>query len=146
MGPVAQRLEQRTHNPLVLGSNPSGPTNGFQQPGSAPSLVLLRLCPVPCGLRISTLVAPHCCRSPYPVDPPFETWDVHRRSRRRIAVPRRLRWKSFCMYWCFDARNVPARWPSPASVTNGHWRVLTHICSTHIVTAVGREASRGSLR
>jgi hypothetical protein len=26
-GPVAQRLEQRTHNPLVLGSNPSGPTN-----------------------------------------------------------------------------------------------------------------------
>jgi hypothetical protein len=27
VGPVAQRLEQRTHNPLVLGSNPSGPTN-----------------------------------------------------------------------------------------------------------------------
>ena len=27
MGPVAQRSEQRTHNPLVLGSNPSGPTN-----------------------------------------------------------------------------------------------------------------------
>ena len=26
-GPVAQRLEQGTHNPLVLGSNPSGPTN-----------------------------------------------------------------------------------------------------------------------
>jgi hypothetical protein len=26
VGPVAQRLEQRTHNPLVLGSNPSGPT------------------------------------------------------------------------------------------------------------------------
>lgn len=25
-GPVAQRLEQRTHNPLVGGSNPSGPT------------------------------------------------------------------------------------------------------------------------
>src|SRR6266446_2214335 len=29
-GPVAQRLEQRTHNPLVLGSNPSGPTNVFR--------------------------------------------------------------------------------------------------------------------
>jgi hypothetical protein len=29
VGPVAQRLEQRTHNPLVLGSNPSGPTNQF---------------------------------------------------------------------------------------------------------------------
>src|SRR5215472_6104156 len=26
-GPVAQRLEQRTHNPLVVGSNPTGPTN-----------------------------------------------------------------------------------------------------------------------
>ena len=26
-GPVAQRLEQGTHNPLVGGSNPSGPTN-----------------------------------------------------------------------------------------------------------------------
>ena len=26
LGPVAQRLEQGTHNPLVGGSNPSGPT------------------------------------------------------------------------------------------------------------------------
>ena len=26
-GPIAQRLEQRTHNPLVQGSNPCGPTN-----------------------------------------------------------------------------------------------------------------------
>ena len=25
-GPVAQRLEQGTHNPLVAGSNPAGPT------------------------------------------------------------------------------------------------------------------------
>ena len=29
-GPLAQRLEQRTHNPLVEGSNPSGPTKGFK--------------------------------------------------------------------------------------------------------------------
>ena len=29
-GPVAQRLEQRTHNPLVVGSNPTGPTFCFQ--------------------------------------------------------------------------------------------------------------------
>src|SRR5690349_9281155 len=28
-GPVAQRLEQGTHNPLVGGSNPSGPTTRF---------------------------------------------------------------------------------------------------------------------
>ena len=28
-GPVAQRLEQGTHNPLVLGSNPSGPTKNY---------------------------------------------------------------------------------------------------------------------
>jgi hypothetical protein len=26
LGPLAQRLEQRTHNPLVVGSNPTGPT------------------------------------------------------------------------------------------------------------------------
>ena len=27
LGPVAQRLEQGTHNPLVVGSNPTGPTS-----------------------------------------------------------------------------------------------------------------------
>src|SRR5215472_9277626 len=32
-GPVAQRLEQRTHNPLVLGSNPSGPTRCHEHRG-----------------------------------------------------------------------------------------------------------------
>jgi hypothetical protein len=30
-GPVAQRLEQRTHNPLVVGSNPTGPTKFASQ-------------------------------------------------------------------------------------------------------------------
>ena len=30
-GPVAQRLEQWTHNPLVQGSNPCGPTNNSFQ-------------------------------------------------------------------------------------------------------------------
>jgi hypothetical protein len=29
-GLVAQRLEQRTHNPLVVGSNPTGPTIGLR--------------------------------------------------------------------------------------------------------------------
>ena len=29
VGLVAQRLEQRTHNPLVPGSNPGGPTKTF---------------------------------------------------------------------------------------------------------------------
>jgi hypothetical protein len=29
-GPLAQRLEQRTHNPLVPGSNPGGPTSLFR--------------------------------------------------------------------------------------------------------------------
>ena len=28
-GLLAQRLEQRTHNPLVVGSNPTGPTKRF---------------------------------------------------------------------------------------------------------------------
>ena len=31
-GPVAQRLEQGTHNPLVGGSNPSGPTTSQTSP------------------------------------------------------------------------------------------------------------------
>lgn len=43
IGPVAQRLEQGTHNPLVVGSNPTGPTilkslstigKGFFMPGT----------------------------------------------------------------------------------------------------------------
>ena len=34
LGPVAQRLEQGTHNPLVGGSNPSGPTLAFGCIGS----------------------------------------------------------------------------------------------------------------
>ena len=29
-GPIAQRLEQRTHNPLVPGSNPGGPTKSLR--------------------------------------------------------------------------------------------------------------------
>ena len=32
VGPIAQRLEQATHNRLVLGSNPSGPTILDQRP------------------------------------------------------------------------------------------------------------------
>ena len=45
-GPIAQRLEQQTHNLLVLGSNPSGPTNA----------VLDGLCSRPAlkGLTINT--------------------------------------------------------------------------------------------
>ena len=30
-GPVAQRLEQWTHNPLVPGSNPGGPTRATDE-------------------------------------------------------------------------------------------------------------------
>ena len=38
-GPLAQRLEQWTHNPLVGGSNPSGPTNTFRlRPQSAATI------------------------------------------------------------------------------------------------------------
>jgi len=42
-GPLAQRLEPRTHNPLVVGSNPTGPTTrrvaeegGFEPPSELP--------------------------------------------------------------------------------------------------------------
>jgi hypothetical protein len=34
-GLVAQRLEQRTHNPLVVGSNPTGPTISSRPIGQA---------------------------------------------------------------------------------------------------------------
>src|SRR6266478_1365903 len=40
-GPVAQRLEQQTNNLLVLGSNPSGPTN--RNDGERTGLVFLQL-------------------------------------------------------------------------------------------------------
>jgi hypothetical protein len=30
IGPVAQRLEQGTHNPLVVGSNPTGPSHNLR--------------------------------------------------------------------------------------------------------------------
>jgi hypothetical protein len=36
-GPVAQRLEQGTHNPLVGGSNPSGPTTSLPCPIHIPT-------------------------------------------------------------------------------------------------------------
>jgi hypothetical protein len=46
-GPVAQRLEQWTHNPLVAGSNPAGPTknawNGHFTPHSASNLGQVRV-------------------------------------------------------------------------------------------------------
>jgi hypothetical protein len=35
-GPVAQRLEQGTHNPLVAGSNPAGPTTFAVRQEEAP--------------------------------------------------------------------------------------------------------------
>ena len=77
-GPLAQRLEQRTHNPLVEGSNPSGPTNNPLQfsslllgaegaccpssagvPGSVPvSRVSARACVAPARRRCSA-----CARS-----------------------------------------------------------------------------------
>src|ERR1700691_4582652 len=34
-GPLAQRLVQRTHNPLVVGSNPTGPTTVSEPRASA---------------------------------------------------------------------------------------------------------------
>lgn len=37
-GPIAQRLEQRTHNPLVEGSNPSGPTNQIRHLAGLPGI------------------------------------------------------------------------------------------------------------
>ena len=51
MGPVAQRLEQRTHNPLVPGSNPGGPTN---------QLYRLKICDAGASRRQQFV---HCCNT-----------------------------------------------------------------------------------
>jgi hypothetical protein len=48
VGPVAQRLEQRTHNPLVPGSNPGGPTKSFQRFSILLSVRWSGLCPILC--------------------------------------------------------------------------------------------------
>src|SRR6266850_7724737 len=39
-GPIAQRLEQATHNRLVPGSNPGGPTT-LMKPGIFPGVLLI---------------------------------------------------------------------------------------------------------
>ena len=49
VGPVAQRLEQGTHNPLVPGSNPGGPIFNFRF--SIDNLQLSVLCDAPDVLR-----------------------------------------------------------------------------------------------
>ena len=47
-GPVAQRLEQWTHNPLVVGSNPTGPTRyAFIAYPPVPAVPPLLSCPPP---------------------------------------------------------------------------------------------------
>src|SRR5690606_7222910 len=53
-GPIAQRLEQGTHNPLVPGSNPGGPTIPRAD-------VLLRTRDYPSGLagRVDVHLSPH---------------------------------------------------------------------------------------
>ena len=50
-GPVAQRLEQGTHNPLAGGSNPSGPTIKKEA-------VAVR-CHIACSYSGVTISAPH---------------------------------------------------------------------------------------
>src|SRR6266436_4537333 len=58
--PVSHRLEQRTHNPLVPGSNPGGPTNSFyplifqsvDPPVFAPSSNLRTKLPGPAPRRV----------------------------------------------------------------------------------------------
>src|SRR6476469_8677069 len=43
-GPLAQRLEQWTHNPLVPGSNPGGPTNSTAHSPARPRQTIPRRC------------------------------------------------------------------------------------------------------
>jgi hypothetical protein len=58
-GLVAQRLEQRTHNPLVPGSNPGGPTIYFQSVRSFVLVVaVLAMVPIfaPCRVHFSRVL------------------------------------------------------------------------------------------
>src|ERR1700756_4469495 len=54
-GPVAQRLEQGTHNPLVRGSNPCGPTK--------PSRFVLNELVCVCRNLILALRRAHCSKT-----------------------------------------------------------------------------------
>jgi hypothetical protein len=60
-GPVAQWLEPWTHNPLVPGSNPGGPTNRFQLVFSAELFAdggfAVRSVEVPVLVRVLLLVS-----------------------------------------------------------------------------------------
>ena len=47
-GPIAQWLEQRTHNPLVLGSSPSGPTSS---PQAKPNALRTANIPTPASIK-----------------------------------------------------------------------------------------------
>jgi hypothetical protein len=71
-GPLAQRLEQRTHNPLVVGSNPTGPTNVFNELRASGSS-----CKAPTGRR-------HLTRRRHRLQ------DVHTARRQLRASPRLL--------------------------------------------------------
>src|SRR5690349_15240140 len=69
--PVAQRLEQQTHNLLVRGSNPCGGTNKIKELGAAPLLPFSLMCaysvPVRLKRMFSSLSVAAFCLSAYPV-------------------------------------------------------------------------------
>src|SRR5437868_3070135 len=73
LGPIAQRLEQRTHNPLVLGSNPSGPIFQVCRVGAS------RRAGVLAGVKTNTVLVARFQRGPI-------VWFSHR----CIATVRRL--------------------------------------------------------
>ena len=55
--PVAQRLEQQTHNLLVRGSNPCGGTNGIKQLWAAALLPIFLMCAYSVPVRLNRMLS-----------------------------------------------------------------------------------------
>src|SRR5260221_6448855 len=86
-GPVAQRLEQGTHNSLVPGSNPGGP---FQEEKVGPVPGLRRERPPDNAVldrraAAAPLLAPP--EAPLAIDQPGPMWPHHQRQAARLSGP-----------------------------------------------------------
>lgn len=114
VGPIAQRLEQWTHNPLVVGSNPTGPTRwrtprpraGASWSGRVGIVPALPDGRRPCNLCEDEVVG-SLSRLPFPVvsGPRAAAMEWNRSP---VALP--------VMIPCYDARPAPPRTPRPRPV------------------------------
>src|SRR5437879_11647541 len=90
-GPLAQRLEQRTHNPLVPGSNPGGPTICFQRVSALARTADGRHCARFCGLSAAKLTLLLALQGPeLPPALPASECGCSVRSARKLGVKTRI--------------------------------------------------------